>query len=68
MSFSQHQIKTCWTDTLSAYLAQLRYEDIPPEVVQRVKQIILQVVGVSLAAAGEWRETYHYSAFTGSVT
>ena len=51
MSFSQHQIKTCWTDTLSAYLAQLRYEDIPPEVVQRVKQIILQVVGVSLAAA-----------------
>ena len=38
------------TQTLSEYAVGLKYEDIPPEVVERAKMILLQTVGVSLAA------------------
>lgn len=43
---------TSYTQQLSEYLVNLTYEDLPPEVVQRAKYILLQTVGVSLAARG----------------
>lgn len=50
MGFSQHQITTDYTKTLSEYIRNLKYEDIPAEVVERAKIIITQVIGVSLAS------------------
>lgn len=43
---------TDYTDQLANYLADLRYEDLPEEVVERAKFILLQTIGVSLAAYG----------------
>lgn len=39
-----------YTATLSDYTASLRFDDIPPEVVEQVKQLTLHVLGVSLAS------------------
>jgi 2-methylcitrate dehydratase PrpD len=39
-----------YTRDLANYAAGLRYEDIPPEVVQQAKQLTLHVLAVSLAA------------------
>ena len=50
MGFSQHKLTTNYTKVLSAYIKNIRYEDLPPEVVERAKIIITQVIGVSLAA------------------
>ena len=41
---------TTYTQTLSEYTENLKYEDIPPEVVERAKMIMLQVIGVALGA------------------
>ena len=41
---------TTYTQQLSRYAESLRYEDIPAEVIERAKMILLQTVGVSLAA------------------
>lgn len=41
---------TTYTKQLAAYGAQLRYGDIPPEVLRRAKNLTLQTLGVSLAA------------------
>ena len=43
---------TTYTQELSEYAVGLRYEDIPPEVVERAKMIMLQTVGAALAAKG----------------
>ena len=36
---------TTYTQELSEYAEQLSYEDIPPEVVERAKMILLQTIG-----------------------
>ena len=41
---------TTYTQELSEYAVNLKYEDIPPEVIERAKMIMLQTIGVSLAA------------------
>ena len=43
---------TTYTQELSEYAEQLSYEDIPPEVVERAKMILLQTIGAALAAKG----------------
>ena len=43
---------TTYTQELSEYAEQLKYEDLPAEVVERAKMILLQTVGVALAAKG----------------
>ena len=41
---------TLYTQQLSEYTQELRYEDLPAQVVERVKLILLQTVGAALAA------------------
>lgn len=41
---------TLHTQTLSQYVETLRYEDLPPEVVERAKMLLFQTVGAALAA------------------
>lgn len=41
---------TTYTQELSEYAVNLKYEDIPAEVIERAKMILLQTIGVSLAA------------------
>lgn len=41
---------TTYTQQLSEYAVNLKYEDIPPEVLERAKMIMLQTIGVTLAA------------------
>ena len=43
---------TTSTQQLSEYAENLKYEDIPAEVVERAKMILLQTVGVALASKG----------------
>ncbi len=43
---------TTYTQQLSEYTVKLRYEDIPPEVIERAKMVMMQTVGVALAAKG----------------
>ena len=50
MGFSQHKLTTNYTQILSEYIKKTRYEDLPPEVIERAKIITTQVIGVSLAA------------------
>ena len=40
-----------YTQILADYLANLKYEDIPAEVIERAKMITLHTVGVALGAA-----------------
>ena len=39
MSFSMNKIETNYTKTLSDYVENLKYEDIPAEVFERAKMI-----------------------------
>lgn len=39
-----------YTNILADYLSDLKYEDIPAEVIQRAKQVTLHALGVALAA------------------
>ena len=41
---------TTYTQELSEYAVNLKYEDIPAEVIERAKMIMLQTIGVTLAA------------------
>ena len=41
---------TTYTQELSDYAANLKYEDIPGEVIERAKMIMLQTIGVTLAS------------------
>ena len=41
---------TTYTQQLSEYTEKLKFEEIPPEVVERAKMIMLQTIGVTLAA------------------
>ena len=41
---------TTYTEQLSEYGVNLKYEDLPAEVVERAKMIMLQTIGVALAA------------------
>ena len=50
MSFSMNKIETNYTKTLSDYVENLKYEDIPAEVFERAKMIALQTIGVSIGA------------------
>ncbi|WP_295749268.1 MmgE/PrpD family protein [uncultured Oscillibacter sp.] len=50
MGFSQHKLTTNYTQILSEYIRNTKYEDLPPEVVERAKIITTQVIGVALAA------------------
>lgn len=44
--------ETKYTQTLSAFVKNLQYEDIPPEVLERAKGIAIQTIGAALAANG----------------
>ena len=43
-------VPTNYTQELSRFVANLRYEDLPQEVVQKAKEILIQSVGAALAA------------------
>jgi 2-methylcitrate dehydratase PrpD len=49
MGFSKHEIITDITKQLSRYIIETKYEDIPPAVAERAKNLILHTIGVSLA-------------------
>lgn len=63
MGFSVNEIKTNYTKQLSDYTEQLTYDQIPAEVIERAKMIVLQTFGVSLAAKGteSYRRAVTYS-------
>lgn len=44
--------ETHYTGQLSAFIRDLKYEDIPPEVLERAKGIAIQTIGASLAVNG----------------
>lgn len=46
------KIHTAYTKTLSEFLVNLKYEDIPEEVRQRAKLIAIQTIGAGLATKG----------------
>lgn len=46
------KIKTNYTQTLADFVANLRYEDIPADVLQRAKYITMQTVGAALSTNG----------------
>ena len=46
------EITTKYTQTLADFTANLKYEDIPPEVLERAKHMAMQAIGVSLGANG----------------
>lgn len=50
--FSGTGEETHYTETLSAFIRNLKYEDIPPEVIERAKGIAMQTIGASLAVNG----------------
>ena len=41
---------TTYTQELSEYAEKLKYEDIPAEVIERAKMILMQTIGVTLGA------------------
>lgn len=51
MGFNIHEITTDMTRQLSHFVKTLRFEDIPPVVVERAKMNIMQTVGVCLCSA-----------------
>ena len=53
---------TTYTQELSEYAVGLKYEDIPPEVVERAKIITTQVIGVALAAKDGDHDHVRYEA------
>ena len=51
MGFNYHGITTDMTKQLCRYIKSVRFEDIPPAVIERAKMNILHTVGVSLCSA-----------------
>ncbi|MDO4547230.1 MAG: MmgE/PrpD family protein [Clostridia bacterium] len=54
MSYRQNasEITTNYTQTLSQFITGLKYEDIPPDVIERAKIIAVHTIGAALAAKG----------------
>lgn len=50
MGFNMHEITTDRTKQLCHFIKTLRYEDIPPAVIERAKMMVMQTVGVSLCS------------------
>lgn len=42
-------IATAYTKNLSRFIANLKYEDLAPELVDKVKKLTMHVAGVTLA-------------------
>lgn len=51
MGFNFHTITTDRTKQICRFVKNLRYEDIPPAVIERAKMNIMQTVGVSLCGS-----------------
>ena len=51
MGFNVHTITTDWTKQLCHFIKTLRYEDIPPAVIEQAKMMVMQTVGVSLCSS-----------------
>ena len=51
MGFNVHEITTDMTKQLCHFIKTLRYEDIPPAVIERAKMMVMQTAGVSLCSA-----------------
>lgn len=45
-------IHTQYTQELAAFTKNLKYEEIPPEVITRAKNMVMQTIGVSLGCKG----------------
>ena len=54
MGFNVQTITTDRTKQICRFIKTLKYEDIPPAVIERAKMMIMQTVGVSLCAADLW--------------
>ena len=53
MGFNVHgPLTTDWTKQLCHFIKTLKYEDIPPMVIEQAKMMVMQTVGVSLCSAG----------------
>ena len=53
MGFNTHgPLATDWTKQLCHFIKTLKYEDIPPMVIEQAKMMVMQTVGVSLCSAG----------------
>ena len=51
MGFNVHgPLTTDMTKQMCHFIKELKYEDIPPAVIERAKMIMLQTIGASLAA------------------
>ena len=52
MGFNVHgPLTTDWTKQLCHFIKTLKYEDIPPMVIEQAKMMVMQTVGVSLCSA-----------------
>ena len=51
MKFSINKITTNYTDTLAQYILDLKYDQLPAEVVDRAKKIALHAIAAALADA-----------------
>ena len=52
MGFNTHgPLTTDWTKQLCHFIKTLKYEDIPPMVIEQAKMMVMQTVGVSLCSA-----------------
>lgn len=50
MGFNVHEITTDYTKQMCHFIKTLKYEDIPPAVIERAKMMLMQTVGVSLCS------------------
>ena len=52
MGFNQHApLATDYTRQICHFIKTLKYEDIPPAVIERAKMMVMQTIGVSLCSA-----------------
>ena len=52
MGFNQHgPLATDYTQQICRFIKTLKYEDIPPAVIERAKMMVMQTIGVSLCSA-----------------
>ncbi|MCC2879611.1 MmgE/PrpD family protein [Lachnoclostridium pacaense] len=51
MGFNVHEITTDMTKQLCHFIKTLKYEDIPPAVIEQAKMMVMQTCGVSLCSA-----------------
>ena len=50
MGINDCEGQTGYTEILSRYVKNIKYEDIPPMVIERAKMFVLHTIGVSLCA------------------